>query len=288
MLGVIGGSRAYDLLCGLGVERGALRPVPTPFGPSSPLAAGRLGSTELVVVSRHGAAGYELAAASVNYRANLYALRDRGVRLVVAWSGPGAVDPSLQVGQYVVPDDLLDETQGRAGTFFAGTGLGLLRQSPVFCPALAATLGRALGAAGAPARLGGTYVCTQGPRLETPAEVRRFAGWGAHLVGMTLCPEVFLARELEMCYAALCYVTNYAEGVVPHRPPRPERLFGGLATEKELAAQEAAARRLPEIVERLLAELPVEPQVCTCGQAMHRYREQGLIGEDWREWVTSE
>ena len=285
MLGVIGGSRAYDLLCGLGVERGALRPVPTPFGPSSPLAAGRLGSTELVVVSRHGAAGYELAAASVNYRANLYALRDRGVRLVVAWSGPGAVDPSLQVGQYVVPDDLLDETQGRAGTFFAGTGLGLLRQSPVFCPALAATLGRALGAAGAPARLGGTYVCTQGPRLETPAEVRRFAGWGAHLVGMTLCPEVFLARELEMCYAALCYVVNYAEGV-KERPAVAERLLGGLIPRSEKRRVEEAFGYLPKILARVVARLPKAKVVCLCQDAMLYYKKQGRISDNWREWLN--
>ncbi len=286
MLAVIAGSAAHDVLAALGADRERLRPADTPFGESSPVGPGRLGDEEIAVVARHGTQGYEIAAPFVNYRANLWALKDRNVTEVIAWSGPGAIDDTLRIGQYVIPDDVLDETRRRPGTFYEGTGLGLLRQNPVFCPRLSAALQGAGEATERPVRAGGTYVCTEGPRLETPAEIRKYRLLGGHLVGMTLCPEVFLARELELCYAAILYVTNYAEGLKQTRA-EPDRLFGGLASPEEERAQQEAVRALPALLEHTAAlrrHLSVE---CACPKSMERYRRSGRVGDDWRHWSRS-
>ncbi len=286
MLGVIAGSAAHHVLAGLGVAEPDLAPVQTPFGPSSPLVRARVGGQEAVVVTRHGSGHYSLAAPFVNYRANLYALKDRGVTQVIAWSGPGAIDVTLAIGQYVLPEDVLDETHGRAGTFFEGTGLGVIRQSPVFCPRLQAALERAAHDENRPLRRGGTYVCTQGPRLETPAEIRKYRVLGADHVGMTLCPEVFLAHELEICYAAILYITNYAEGLKP-AASQPDRLFGGLMSPEEERAQREAVEALPTVIGRAVRLLSSTHEPCTCQSSMERYRRSGRIGSDWRLWMGS-
>ena len=153
---------------------------------------------------------------------------------MLATSACGGIDPLLSVGTFVLPDDILDRTTNRAKTFFEGTGLGILRHAEPFCPALRGALAGALESAGVRHRVGGVYVCMDGPRLETPAEIRLFASQGASLVGMTLAPEFALARELELCYAPLSWVVNPAEGVA-ERPYRPDVLFEGMATAEELA-----------------------------------------------------
>ena len=116
---------------------------------------------------------------------------------------------------------------------------------------------------------GGTYVCTEGPRLETPAEIRKFALCGADLVGMTLVPEVFLAKELEMCYAALCYVTNYAEGI-KKAEFQPGMLFEGLADEKDAQVVEETLSSFPKIVEGM-AELAAQRCTATGAVLQGRY-----------------
>ncbi len=280
-LAVIGGSAAYELLgMALPIEE-TLGPRETPFGPSAPVHRMRADDESFWFLSRHGETGYSRTARFVNYRANIYALRDLGADRVIAWSGPGAIDPSLAIGQYVIPDDVLDETHAREDTFFTGGALGFVRQSPVFCPALRDTLCAAARATGREVRDGGTYCCTEGPRLETPAEIRKLGLLGGHLVGMTLCPEVFLAKELAMCYAAVCYVTNYAEGVV-QRAFKPGVLFEGLLTDAEREDVDAAVRGFVEIVLRA-ALAPVAE--CQCRHLLDRYIRRGTVGEDWRDWI---
>ncbi len=284
MLGIIGGSRACKLMAQGALHGEGLGAVPTPYGESQPLYRLALGEMEVLFLSRHGDKGYSVSAPFVNYRANIYALKECGAKRILAWSGPGAINPSLRIGQYVLPDDVIDQTRGRPSTFFEGAGWGFIRQNPVFCPTLAGGLSQSLSDLGLAFASKGTYVCTGGPRLETPAEIRMFAMWGGDLVGMTLCPEVFLARELEMCYAAICYVTNYAEGVI-QRSSQPDKLFGGMATDDELAAQEQAADRFPMIIEKLCSRYDSLPALCNCENAMLRHKNNGSISEDWHTWV---
>ena len=259
-----------------GFDLGSGRAVDTPFGPSRPVfEAALLGGRRALLVTRHGEKGYETGAWSVNYRANLWALKARGADAVLATSACGGIDPSLPVGTFVLPDDIIDRTTNRAKTFFEGTGLGILRHAEPFCPALRGALAGALESAGVRHRVGGVYVCVDGPRLETPAEIRLFASEGASLVGMTLAPEFALARELELCYAPLTWVVNPAEGVA-ERPYRPDVLFEGMATAEELAEGDRAAARLPAILAEAIGRIASD-RPCHCRRAMQRYRDSGRL-----------
>jgi 5'-methylthioadenosine phosphorylase len=283
MLAIIGGSAAYTLLAEGQFAGEDLPPLTTPFGPAQPVRRIAGDGGEFLFLSRHGRKGYEIAAPFVNYRANIYALKELGADRIIAWSGPGAIDPSLRVGQFALPDDLLDETR-REDTFYKGTGLGFIRQSPLFCPELRHALQQTLDGVGLECRGAATYVCTQGPRLETPAEIRKYAALGAHLVGMTLSPEVFLARELEICYAAICYITNYAEGVGPSSDDW-SRVFQGLANDDDRRAVTASLARLPEIVADAARRVAGIERACPCARTMERYRREGRIGPDWHTWL---
>jgi 5'-methylthioadenosine phosphorylase len=292
---VILGSGLWHLLRGAAaLTLAGGKALKTPFGPSRPVfeavlpglpgrRRGKPGDRRVLLLTRHGEAGYEIGAWDVNYRANLWALKDLGADTVLATSACGAIDPGLAVGTFVVPDDVLDKTARRAKTFFEGTGLGILRHAEPFCGVLRSALVGALESADVRYRAGGVYVCTDGPRLETPAEVRAYAAEGGSLVGMTLAPEFALARELELCYAALSWVVNPAEGVA-QRPYRPGVLFEGMATEEELAEGDRAAGRVPEILAAALDRVSAD-RSCYCRRAMQRYKERGDVGPDFRTWI---
>lgn len=258
--------------------------IQTPFGPSQ--AVHLLEDSGVLYMSRHGEKSYEVSAPFVNYRANIWALKELGVERIVSWSGPAAMDESFQIGQILVPADLIDETRQRKQTFFERLGLGFIRQSPTFCPHLSSALEAVCRKRIGECRSDAVYVCTEGPRLETAAEIRKFRVFGGHLVGMTLVPEAFLAKELEMCYAPLCYVTNYAEGVRP-REFRPGVLFEGLLDDSEQRVVDEAIAALPDIAMAAFSALSGQPRECSCGQAMERYRRRGDIGDDWRSWITT-
>ena len=279
---IIAGSRGFLTLEKL-KDSERLDPIPTPFGPSAPVHRSAVGGTEVLYLSRHGETGYTVSAPFVNYRANIWALKEMGAQRIVAWSGPGAIDPGIPIGDILVPDDIIDETRGRSSTFFEGLGIGFVRQNPTFCPELSEVLTSVVRSRLGHCRTEDVYVCTQGPRLETSAEIRKFASYGGTLVGMTLAPEAFLARELEMCYCPVCYVTNYAEGVV-ERPYEPGKLFEGLLSEEEKSAADRAAEMVPEIALEALLQCGSKRK-CRCGLAMERYRQRGDIGSDWHTWI---
>jgi len=293
---LLGGSGAYSLPPGTLGERLSSRRVRTPYGLSNPVHLCEKAGFRFLFLSRHGETGYEKTAPYVNYRANIYAAKSLGVTRIVAWTGPGAISRKHRPGDLVLPDDLLDFTRNRPSTFYEGKGIGFLRQFPVFCETLRDALrgvadrGAAPGSVArrrGPGRIhfGGTYACTEGPRLETPAEIRFLARAGAHLVGMTLCPEAFLARELEICYAPVAYVTNYAEGV-RKMPYRPGTLFEGMLPPREAAAVETAKNAIPGIAIAAARAIAGEERDCPCAVSMERYRGRGAIGPDFRGWVA--
>ncbi|HOT01185.1 MAG TPA: phosphorylase [Acidobacteriota bacterium] len=286
VLAVIGGSDAYRLL-----QAGAWRiletvAVPTPFGEVS--AIQRIAVTEDLTawfLSRHGQENYAVSAPFVNYRANIYALKELGTARILAWSGPGTLHADRHhPGELVLPTDIIDETRRRSATFFAGRGWGFIRSSPCFCPGIRSAFLAAGAVAGLAIATDAVYVCTEGPRLETAAEIRKLRRDGGDLVGMTLAPEAFLARELEICYAPLCYVTNYAEGVV-ERAYRGDRLFGGMLSETERDAVDRAVQHFPRLFCRALELLAEAPRDCPCAQAMRRYTRDGRLDEDWHKWI---
>ena len=280
-LSIIGGSQAYNLVKSGQFKGEDLSPIETPFGESQPLIRLENG---ILFICRHGRDGYSIAAPWVNYRANIWALKELGTTHIVSWSGPGAIDESLEIGQFVIPDDIIDETKAREHSFFKGTGWGFVRQNPVFCPTLSRAIAEVMEDLVLHVRSGGTYVCTEGPRLETPAEIRKFKLFGGDMVGMTLVPEVFLAKELEMHYASICYITNYAEGL-RERSFEPGVLFEGLLDEDEGQAVDDAVSQFPSIVHALANRLGSLEHSCQCDMLMERYRRRGDIGPDWHEWI---
>jgi 5'-methylthioadenosine phosphorylase len=283
---LLGGSGAYALPPGTLGERLSSRRVRTPYGLSNPVHLCESDGFRFLFLSRHGEKGYEKTAPYVNYRANIYAAKSLGVTRIVAWTGPGAISRKCRPGDLALPDDLLDFTRNRPSTFYEGKGIGFIRQHPVFCERLREALLRAkAGRYRGSFHVGGTYACTEGPRLETPAEIRFLARAGADLVGMTLCPEAFLARELEICYAAVAYVTNYAEGV-RKMPYRPGALFEGMLPPGEAAAVEAAKNAIPGIAIAAALAVAGEERDCPCSVSMERYRKRGVIGPDFRGWVA--
>jgi 5'-methylthioinosine phosphorylase len=209
-LGIIGGTGAVELLDVLDQ-----RDIETPFGmPSAPLARVRLGGRDAWFLARHGRP-HRIAPHRVNYRANIEAFRMLGVRELIAINAVGGIDPRLEPGALVVPDQLIDYTWGRESTFGNDQDRSLVHIE--FGQPFSAGLRQRLLAAGLDLRLklhdGGCCAVTQGPRLETEAEIQRLARDGADLVGMTSLPEAALAREAGIDYASLCVVANLAAGV---------------------------------------------------------------------------
>lgn len=253
----------------------------TPFGCSTPILFMQHGARRFFLVPRHGEREYQVTAPFVNYRANIWALKDLGVERIVAWTGPGSLTPSFRVGDLVLPDDLIDRTRNRPSTFFENKGIGILRQNPTFCPTLAAALDQVLTGMALGHARGAVYVVSEGPRLETRAEARALRAMGGDLVGMTLAPETFLARELEMCYHPVACVTAWAEGVGEDADPasRP----GSEDTRR--ARIDETLELMPEIIWNLLEVLPTAAWACSCQDSMLRYKKRKIIDDDFHTWI---
>ncbi len=203
------------LIVGSGVEhlakRGDLRKVATHFGPVE-LAVVELGGVEVAVLPRHGFA-HTVPPHKVNYRANVSALAKLGVERVLATGAVGSLREELRPGVAVVVDDFIDLTRTRPLSLYEGPRIVHADLTEPFCPELRRCLAEAAMRVGLEVHDGGVYVCTEGPRFETPAEIRAYRAMGGDVVGMTLATEAALAREAGLCYAALCLVTNMAAGM---------------------------------------------------------------------------
>lgn len=211
-LAIIGGSGLYHLPTLEGVERRFVR---TPYGePSCTMSLGTICGYPMVFLARHGH-GHTIMPGDINYRANIWALKSLGVSGIIAVGSVGSIHPSLGPGDLVIPDQLIDYTWGRASSFF-GSEPDIEMHVDFTHPFDQSLRQRLSGVAdllGFNIKDGGVYGCTQGPRLETAAEIRRMAGDGADVVGMTAMPEAVLARELGIPYAQLSVVANYAAGI---------------------------------------------------------------------------
>ena len=279
-IAVIGGSGAYHLLTkeSLGKEK-KCQSIDTPYGESAPIHHFSIDGLEFLFLSRHGEMDYSITAPFVNYRANIYALKECGVQRIIAWSGPGIINTAFEPGDFVVPHDIIDETKNRPTTFFDNTGIGFIRQSRPFCPQIAQALHNVLHETDLQHHNQAVYACTEGPRLETPAEIRKLRILGADLVGMTLAPEAFLAREKEICYSPFCYLTNYAEGVKPRKFEK-GKLFEGMQTIEEKKQVDNAIQKFPSLIRTVFETLKEEERTCDCSEALRRYKNKGFVSED--------
>lgn len=213
-IAVIGGT-GMNQWPGLEIERRQL--VATPYGePSAPLLEGRVYSTRAIFLARHGE-GHKLPPHAINYRANLWALREAGVKSVIAIAAVGGIAKWFAPGEVAIPEDLIDYTYGREHTYSdgrPGSGVEHADFTQPYPPALRTALAQAAEAAQVKLAGSGVLGVTQGPRLESPAEIRRMARDGCDMVGMTGMPEAALARELGIDYACLAVSVNWAAGVM--------------------------------------------------------------------------
>jgi 5'-methylthioadenosine phosphorylase len=254
-LAVIGGSGLYNMS---GLESARAVELDTPFGkPSAPIVVGSLEGRQVAFLARHGI-GHHITPTEVNYRANIYALKSLGVERIISVSACGSLREDYAPGHIVVPDQLFDNTKGRARSFF---GEGLVAHVSVadpFCGDLSAQLETAVRAAGAPTHRGGAFITIEGPRFSTRAESNTFRSWGMSLIGMTTSPEAFLAREAEICYAVLAHITDYDVWHTSEAPVTVEMVIRTL-NKNAAVAQEGV---------RLLARDLVLERRCNCGRAL--------------------
>lgn len=213
--------KSLGLIGGSGLDQWGSDPTElqseTPWGsPSGPVCTFEQGACRLLFLARHGPT-HSIAPHAVNYRANLWALREAGAQTVIAVNAVGGITEGCQPGRVVLPDQLIDYTWGRPHSYGdeAGTPVSHIDFTAPFSPALVVELTRAAELASVPVIQGACVGVTQGPRLETAAEIQRMRRDGCDLVGMTSMPEAALARELGLEYASLCVVANRAAGLDP-------------------------------------------------------------------------
>lgn len=244
------------VILGSGFEE-AIKPlesyrVDTPFGSAAIVYRVSLEDLEFLMLLRHGPK-HEKPPHMVDYRANLWALKKLGAERVLAVNTVGAINPVMKPGDLVVPHDLIDFTKSRAYTFYDSAPVVHIDFTEPYCGELRRLLMESARRVAGRVWDRAVYVCTEGPRFETPAEIRMFRILGGDLVGMTGCPEASLARELGICYASLCLVSNMAAGLQ------------GRITSEEVA--KVVSKRREIILETLRGTLKRMPRKrsCRCG-----------------------
>jgi 5'-methylthioadenosine phosphorylase len=274
-IGVIGGSGLYDMQ---GLEIRQQLDIETPFGkPSSSLALGELEGHSVIFLARHGH-GHVIPPSEINYRANIYALKQVGVERVLSVSACGSLREDYAPGDIVVPDQIFDNTRRREPSFF---GPGLVTHVSVadpFCPQMSSLLADCVEAEGGTVHRGGAFVTIEGPRFSTRAESNTYRAWGMSIIGMTTCPEAFLAREAELCYAVLAHVTDYDVWRTAEEPVSVEMVLRTLNANTDLAQR---------AIRRLISDLP-QARECQCGSALRTAltTHRDHIPEDVRERLS--
>jgi 5'-methylthioadenosine phosphorylase len=231
VIGLIGGSGVYDPSIIVEPED---RTVVTPFGDVE-VIKGSVAGVEVIFMQRHGA-GHTVPPHNINYRANVWAMWHEGATRVLTTSAVGSLNLEMPPGSFVLADQFIDFTKNRVCTFFDGGKYGLAHVdfTEPYCPEMRRFVSASALSLGMPCKNGATYVCFDGPRYETPAEIRAVRILGADLVGMTNVPEVTLARELGLCYATICMVTNWAAGMAGEKLSHEEVLSVMAANSKNL------------------------------------------------------
>src|ERR671939_1295097 len=257
-IGVFGGSGFYAFLDDVEEVE-----VDTPYGqPSAPITVAEVGGRGVAFLPRHGRR-HELPPHRIPYRANVWAMRELGVRRLIGPNASGALKADLQLGEFVVCDQFADRTTGREDTFYDGPKTTHVSAADPYCPDLRRLLVETARELGIPVRDGGTVVTIQGPRFSTRAESKWFQDAGWDVINMTAYPEGYLARELELCYANVSMVTDHDVGVE-----------GGPAVSHEQVIKvfEENNERLRELLFAVVPQIPPQPDGHLCATALRGAR----------------
>lgn len=254
-MAVIGGSGLYQMS---GLENTESIDMATPFGkPSAPITIGTLEGMRVAFLARHGI-GHHITPTNVPYRANIYALKSLGVERIISVSACGSLREDYAPGHVVVPDDIFDYTKDRVRSFFGEGLVAHISVADPFCNDLSQQLETAVRATGATVHHGGSLITIEGPRFSTKAESHTFRTWGMSIIGMTVSPEAFLAREAELCYATMAHVTDYDVWHKSESPVTVEMVIQTLNKNTEIAQK---------AIRNLVRDLNKE-RVCNCEQAL--------------------
>ena len=253
-IGVIGGSGLYSMP---GFTNQHEVRVETPFGdPSDPFVLGELEGRKVAFLARHGK-GHRILPSELNFRANIYAFKKLGVERILSVSAVGSLKEEHKPTDFVIPNQFIDRTFHRVSTFFGDGIVGHVAFGDPICAVVANAASHACGAVGVVGKLGGTYVCMEGPQFSTKAESNLYRSWGADVVGMTNLQEAKLAREAEICYATVAMVTDY-DCWHPHHD--------SVTIDQIVAVLHQNAENAAKVVRATVAALPAERQ-CACASA---------------------
>lgn len=254
-IGIIGGSGLYAMP-GLSDMREVT--VQTPFGePSDAFVLGMLEGRKVAFLARHGR-GHRLLPSELNFRANIYAMKDLGVERIVSVSAVGSLKEEHKPTEFVIPDQFIDRTFNRTATFFGHGIVAHVAFGDPVCFEVSGAIGQSCKDSGVVGKAGGTYVCMEGPQFSTKAESNLYRSWGADVIGMTNLQEAKLAREAEICYATMAMVTDYDCWHPDHDSVTVDQIVKVLHTNADNAAR---------VVKQAVALMPKERK-CRCGSAL--------------------
>ncbi len=255
VIAVIGGSGVYQIP-GMQVMRE--ESIITPFGePSAPIVIGQLEGKCVAFLARHGM-NHQISPSEINYRANLYALKQLGVERILSISACGSLRDDFVPGHIVIPDQLFDFTHLRKRSFFEEGIVAHVSVAEPFCPQLSKLLLETVRESGAVVHFGGELITIEGPRFSSRVESNTFRAWGMSLIGMTASPEAFLAREAEICYALMAHVTDYDVWHISEEPVTVQKVVETLRSNVEVAHR---------VIRSLVRQLPPKWS-CTCQHAL--------------------
>jgi 5'-methylthioadenosine phosphorylase len=250
-IAIIGGTGVYDASILNNVREES---IVTPYGDVRYML-GEYANKEIAFIPRHGSQ-HSIPPHKINYRANIWAIKKIGVQKIIATTAVGSLNPAMKPGDFVLIDQFLDFTKNRINTFYEGGERGVvhLDVTEPYCPSLRKTIKDAALQEGLSVHEQGVYVCTEGPRFESPAEIKMFAKLGGDLVGMTNVPEVVLAHEAEICYATVSMVTNYAAGISPTH----------LTHSEVVETMAANGENIKKLIMKAIALIDLSDTNCSC------------------------
>lgn len=252
--GIIAGSGFYNIE---GVQVKGTKKITTPYGdPSDVYRICEFSGVEFAFLSRHGTP-HHIPPHKINYRANLWGFRELGIERILAVNSVGGINPEMKPGNIVIPDQIIDMTNGRASTFYETDEVVHIDFSAPYCSEVNCFIAEAAGKTGNELKRSGTYLATNGPRLETAAEIRFFGNIGGDMVGMTGMPEACLARELGICFSCIAVITNHAAGISAHK----------LTVTEVIESMHGAMERVRSLLMKTLELLPSK-RTCECAEAL--------------------
>ncbi len=253
-IGIIAGSGFHEIE---GVEVRELRKMATPYGePSDIYRISEWEGMEFAFLSRHGTP-HHIPPHRINYRANIWGFREIGVERIISVNSVGGINREMAPGTITVPDQIIDMTHGRESTFYDGNDVFHIDFTTPYCPELREAIILAGRKSAIELKGSGTYICVNGPRLESRAEIEHFAKIGADMVGMTVMPEACLARELEICFAVIAVIANPAAGISGKR----------LKTAEVMETMKKSMGRIGSLIMETLKIIPGKRE-CDCRDAL--------------------